>query len=239
MDRALLACVIAFASFFQTATAGAVAADLATIADGAIVDDDGDGFDSIDDRSLQVAFVDNGVLVRITRSAAEFDLEALPADASVESIVLEVRQVSIGSSHGPFEVWGYVGDGSLSLGDATAGATLLATGIASPNGPVSVEVTSFVSSLMAGDERYAGFVLKGVHESRWSDLLGFFHSTEYREFVDRDVNPVNASVLRFRAVPEPSTHVVILGALALFAASARGAGSARTDRSRARRREAR
>ncbi len=108
------------------------------------------------------------------RAILEFDLSLLAPGAVVTSALFSVTQNE--SNAQPGSVWrrfGYTGDGIAQLGDENVTGDVSLGDLVPTGGPgttYSVDVTSFIASLLAGSQDFAGFV---ITESAANDGFGF------------------------------------------------------------------
>jgi hypothetical protein len=187
-----------------------------------IVDNGANGFDSINASALYARFLDTTAR-EVSRGVLEFALSSFAGGTSAVA-ALELVQVSFGSAstQGAI-VYGYSGDGIVTLEDATAGTILLGqlppsnTG----NGPRSLDVSSFVSSLLASGASFAGFVLRfPIEEAYIAPFNGgtINISTNFTQWTDLSstVKPQLAVTL----VPEPQTWTLLAAGLLMLAGTA-------------------
>jgi PEP-CTERM motif len=168
---------------------------------------------------LQVREGSSGFLTDL-RSAIEFDLSTVPRNAMVSSALLEI---SVDEYQGYFdgtsnidplfEVNGYVGTGTVSLADMTAGSLLagpLDPGASEPY--FAIDVTSFVTSHLA--DQFAGFNLSEVDAPEIGDSIWFLGAGTSRAL---QVAPT----LVVTTVPEPSTLVLAVAGFSMLVVLAR------------------
>jgi hypothetical protein len=199
--------------------ASSAAAVTATFAN-TVIDNGGDGFDTINSSALFAGFVDTSAK-QISRGILEFPLSTF-ADGTAAVASLELVQVSFGSaSTQGAAVYGYSGDGLPSLDDASAGSLLgQLVPSNSGNGPRSLDVSGFVSGLLASGASHAGFVLRfPVEQTYVAPFNGgtMFVSTNFTQWADLGgtVKPQLAVVL----VPEPRTWTLFAAGLLMLGAA--------------------
>lgn len=115
-----------------------------------------DGFLSIGDGFLRTGFYPSH-----WRSAIEFDLAALGTSPSITSADLLLRDGG-SSLDGILNIWGYIGDGTIGLGDgAETGLLVGAVNIVAAAGiqDFSIDVTTFLQGAVDGGASYAGFLI--------------------------------------------------------------------------------
>lgn len=114
--------------------AQAAVVKLTPVADARVSDTDGDGvFESISTANIDRDF---GLVVRQfqdftptvdfeDRAVIEFDLSSVPTDIAIDTLTFDFRTTAFTSSSNTVTIFGYIGDGVVSLDDATVKATSL------------------------------------------------------------------------------------------------------------------
>ncbi len=114
---------------WSAASASAAPISFTTIADATIEDANANGtFDIVDGSGLGLnvrQFSIPGILE--DRSVAEFNLSSLPSGTTFSSAAVTIQIFGFVIPDALTDVFGYVGDGSTTLSDATAPGTLLAS----------------------------------------------------------------------------------------------------------------
>ncbi|MGV6819974.1 MAG: DNRLRE domain-containing protein [Parvularcula sp.] len=156
---------------FAPASAAVVTTDMTLTDDRNVNDSDGDGVgDALgpqDDGFLRVFGVGG-----VWRGLIEFDISSLAAGGSITNATLSLRDEGT-SQDGRIDVYGYAGDGTVSIADSGNLATLVASfTITQANGieDFALDVTSLLQSLYANGDSFAGFVL--VSESNSFNIGG-------------------------------------------------------------------
>lgn len=135
-----------------------------------------------------------------SRYALQFNLAALPADATVTQAVLRLHD-SRGASN--VFLYGYEGNGTFSSSSVTTGTQLLETQ-AGNIGPVNYDVGAFVETLPLTS--YAGFSLRQIPPS---DLHGSFDTSQ------NFFSPLlTITYSEPTPIPEPASLALFAGGLA-------------------------
>jgi hypothetical protein len=138
------------------------------------------------------------------RTALEFDISAVPAGSVINGATLTML---VGFVEGTRQValHGYVGDGTISLGDLSLNG-IVGNAALSPPGSQTLlfDSTAFINSLVAGGEPFAGFNIREDPANLSNFGVLYFLDAAPRLSVD----------FVARAVPEPS--VIWLLGVALF-----------------------
>lgn len=164
----------------------------------------------------------------LTVPALEFDISSIPSGATITSAGLRLRD-SVASGSESLELYGYLGNGTITDGDMTAGSLLFSF---TPNViATSYNVTSFIQSLVNGTPSWAGFNIRfpGAYNPL-TPTVGEF------EFFDNSLSlfPPQLTVeYTTTTVPEPSTWL-ILGAGIAVAVGWRGRSLSRQSTATAR-----
>ena len=108
------------------------------------------------------------------RGIVEFDVSTLKADPWV------FHAAVVGGTGGvwPLEIWGYIGDGNITLEDFNlAGATLLGTVVAGPADTWTVNVSTYINERIVAQDQYVGFVVRrsteGAGRTFWDPTTNF------------------------------------------------------------------
>lgn len=150
------------------------------------------------------------------RFAVEYNISAIPANATITLATLTFTEFVDGSPHGDgtgtiIQLHGYAGDGIVDLHDMVANNLLLSDISDGVKGTAVLPVTSFVTSLVNQGEPFAGFMCKSVTE-----LLSAYYQIQ---------DSPNLTI-SYTVVPEPGTALV--GVLLLGVATARRRRDQRT-----------
>lgn len=144
------------------------------LANGTVNDFPYDGaFDSItgglEARSSRVTYLNYYITKRIV---IEFDLSAISASVPVRSAVLHFTVIGLGHGGGGVRLnfHGYRGDGALTLADAVAGDSLIASMVVSSTGAHQIDLTGFVQQLMSSGSRIAGINIRTGNEAATSNM---------------------------------------------------------------------
>lgn len=210
----VLARVVLLCSCISASTASAVT--LAPIVDGSVRDVDVYGAKN----GVADSVLDGGLVQVLNvpsmedRGLVEFRMSEL-AGTTVSSAELVLP---VFDSNGPFpyaiDVFGYAGDGNLTLSDWSAGS-LLASFTFSGEAAVTVDATSFLGDALAHGWAYAGFNLRFASPSALDD------NGPYIAFGAHDCPPT--VILRVNETPEPGDSILILvGAFSLVGYSVWG-----------------
>lgn len=132
----------------------------------------------------------------IRRLGMEFDITALPPAANIGSATLKWFH-HLGT--GTFDVYGYSGNGTVSVADLNNLSTLLLTAVPQANWG-SMDVTTFIQSLKTSSASHAGFV--GTSNS---PISGHPH-IKSSEWTVVELRPQ----LIITQVPEPSTAMMAM-----------------------------
>ena len=183
-----------------------------------VIDNDGDGFDSTNNNALYADFLD-GAARSVSRGVLEFSLSSFAGgSAAIASLELDQVSYASGSTQGAL-VYGFSGDGIVTLADATAGTTLLGQFPPSNigNGPRSLDVSGFVSSLLASGASFAGFVLRFPIEESYTEPFngGTINiSTNFTQW--SDLRSTDKPQLAVTLVPEPRTWASLAAGLLML-----------------------
>jgi hypothetical protein len=164
---------------------------------------------SFQTNTLIYSFLDEPPSYLLGRAVFEFDLANRPGDLSLGHIELSLHQKETLGTPGSFSIYGFDGDGYFysDQGDQT----LLASGVEpDSNGLVALDVTPFVTDLVARGVPWAGFSIRGDHESSYVQD-GVLITSGFRSFADvlEDGGEL-APTLHFRDVPEPPAAAGVL-----------------------------
>lgn len=163
MKSKLLAAAI-FAAWASSATANAATVALTATAVGNVIDDNGGIADGVFDRTQATAVPEIDATNNFTyRAVIEFDVSPLPI-AAVNSAHLHW---DLGSATNPpvnVQLYGYAGDGILSVPDAQQ-SNLIATAVIPQFGDngvtsFSIDVSTFLASLITANDSFAGFMFR-------------------------------------------------------------------------------
>jgi hypothetical protein len=130
-------------------------------------------FDSIsgglEARSSRVTYLNYFVT---KRALIEFDLSAVSTSVAVRSAVLHFTVIGAGHGGGGVQLnfHGYPGDGAITLADATAGNSLVASTVVSTAGAHQVDLTAFVQQLISSGSRIAGLNIRTGNEAATSNV---------------------------------------------------------------------
>lgn len=224
MMRIRFAAALGLALAAASATVSADSLDFVAVADAEAFDTGGDGtFDVLDgsDLSLSVRnFKDLTVDPFEQRTLAEFDLGALPAGAVISGVSFRFQSIGFANSNTAVNVFGYAGDGTTTLADATAAAVLLGSydPVALGLGLQTVTLDLAAFSGLLGSSSIIGLRFEGILNTNAQ-----FASLEAAALLS-DVPPTLVVDFAGQAVPEPSSVVLAgLGVLGLagFARRAR------------------
>ena len=131
------------------------------------------------------------------RSALEFNISSVPSGFTIQSATLYLYASLSDANIG---VYGYIGNGTIELGDFT---DILPMTTAFDPGPVNViDVTGFVSGLFPSGTNFVGFQLKELNPPDYND---FFSSEAGIESLRPRLEIVYAPA----SVPEPSTMLLL------------------------------
>lgn len=173
-----------------------------------------DGFLSASDVYLRTGFYGTH-----WRSALEFDLSAIGTFTEVLSADLFLQDRGASRS-GTLNLWGYFGDGIISLDDATETGNLLGTMYINRSAGIqnfNLNVASFIQSAIDSDEQFAGFLIGAATPSGFGGAASDMCSSESASssWCDVPLLTIN-SVAPDQDVPEPSTLAVFaLGLIGL------------------------
>lgn len=175
-----------------------------------------DGFLSASDGFLRTGFAGSH-----WRSALEFDLSAIGTFTEVISaeLFLQDRGSSIS---GTLNLWGYFGDGLISLDDATETGNLLGTMLIDSGAGIqdfNINVASFIQSAINSDEQFVGFLIGAATASGVGGAASDMCAGAGGSYGSCDGNlpklTIN-SIQPTQDVPEPSTLAIFaLGLMAL------------------------
>jgi len=141
-------------------------------------------------------YVSVGDLIE-ARSALEFNISSVPSGFTIQSATLYLYASLSDANIG---VYGYIGNGTIELGDFT---DILPMTTAFDPGPVNViDVTGFVSGLFPSGTNFVGFQLKELNPPDYND---FFSSEAGIESLRPRLEIVYAPA----SVPEPSTMLLL------------------------------
>ncbi|HOX39304.1 MAG TPA: PEP-CTERM sorting domain-containing protein [Candidatus Brocadiia bacterium] len=137
------------------------------------------------------------------RPLMEFPLSAIPAGSTINSVGLLLYGQSATALL--CQLYGYAGDGVLTLGDEQASDLLASfSPMTGPNPPITVP-PSFIQGLINNGDPYAGFVIRAI----MPDPVNFWFSETSDGF-----SPT--LVVDYTPVPEPGSIALIgLGAVGL------------------------
>ena len=139
-------------------------------------------------------YVSVGDLIE-ARSALEFNISSVPSGFTIQSATLYLYASLSDANIG---VYGYIGNGTIELGDFT---DILPMTTAFDPGPVNViDVTGFVSGLFPSGTNFVGFKLRELIPPDYND---FFSS----EASDESLRPL--LVIEYTPVPEPGTMMLL------------------------------
>ncbi len=131
------------------------------------------------------------------RAVLEFDLSSIPAGSTVTSVVLDVWNSGANPYSAADFLYGYTGDGVVTLDDVIVDNKLP---LAGPKDPIDYEdVTAFLQSLVSSNAAHAGFMLR-------DDNLDSFR--DYYPYNPDNLTQSPQLVVSFSEtapVPEPST----------------------------------
>ncbi len=173
---------------------------------GTFRDEGRDGsYDTITD-SLAVEISENNFFNYSEAGAWEVDLSDLPA-FEITSITLEILN-SDGTNFDPYDLKHYIGDGVISIDDATAGALLVSEMSRNIGAIIEVDVTDLImdpATLAAG---YAGFSVEYT-----DPVKGYFRRKTIRG-AEGELYPTLR--VEFTPVPLPGSAWLLLSALGLL-----------------------
>lgn len=155
----------------------------------------------------------------VDRSALEFSLAGIGTGSTVNSAIFTIQSRGSSVGGGTFSFWGYSGDGAITSADASQTINLLATAATQSGQPLyTLDVTSFIQTLINAGDDFAGFLITVSPED------GFFGSDfvssegTFSSFPSSDLPNLTINFTEGQSVPEPST--IVLAGLALFGAAA-------------------
>jgi hypothetical protein len=137
----------------------------------------------------------------VFRGIYEFDLNAFAA-TTVNAQLLLRATYSLGVESVPAQLWGYIGNGSASAADFSAGSLLSDFNLAAA-GLYTLDVSAFVSAAIQNGFRYVGFNIRPNGDPYAND-------TSYQLGTPAE-GPT--STLQVAAVPEPSAAALLCLAL--------------------------
>ena len=143
---------------FGTAIAAPI--EIGATVDQTITDIDGDGVGD-DLLAANDVYLRTFGLTSVWRTAIEFDLSTFSPGDLVDSAILNLRDQGT-SSDGRIDVFGYVGDGTITTSDGSNTSSLVTSlNIVAANGTedFALDVTAFIEALIASGEAFAGFLL--------------------------------------------------------------------------------
>jgi len=135
------------------------------------------------------------VVTTEARSVLEFNIFAVPSGSTIQSAKLYLYASLFDENIG---VYGYVGNGTIELGDFTD--ILSQTATFSPALSNEIDVTPFVSGLFPSGTNFVGFQLRELIPPDYND---FFSS----EASDESLRPL--LVIEYTPVPEPGTMMLL------------------------------
>jgi hypothetical protein len=159
--------VVALVTFGSRATQ-ATTLDLSPTAVGSVVDDAGNIADGTFDRVISTSAPEVAASNNYTyRAVMEFDLSSIPVGAGLDCCVVKPQlHWTLGNSTNPpvdVQLYGYAGDGVLSVNDAYQSNLIATASIPQfdSNDPTfSINVASFLDAAVAAHYSFAGFMFK-------------------------------------------------------------------------------
>ena len=146
------------------------------------------------------------------RAAIEFPLFSIPANSIINSATLRMYVFSGGGvqgSTGTFNLFGYTGDGGISMNDYYSQQVLLTTfteGVPPAFGFTNFVVTSFIQNLNHSGSGYGGFLFQALSQNV---LVGF-------PGPGQPAYPQPILTVDFTPVPEPNRLIILAVAASLF-----------------------
>ncbi|QEG23013.1 hypothetical protein [Mariniblastus fucicola] len=185
--------------------------DFIAAADGDVLTFGGDSIDTVDTR---LQFQQSGGLIR--NVILEFDIGDLSPNAVINSASLNVVKdgnlANTGSNPAPVEIFGYVGDGNITLGDYDAPASSLGSG----------EIILGLSNGTALDFTLDTVLIQAIADSTGLLTLRLetnnFATVNFASTETTTAFAPPTLTLEISAVPEPSSAILIAGWLAGFCA---------------------
>lgn len=162
--RTLSLTVAVLATIIGAPAANASTVQIATTISRTIVDVGRDGFDTVSGQGL-VPFVGSNANA-VNRVASEYDLSAIPQGSTVNAANVAFDVGYFGSAN----IYGYFGDGSITVSDALNTSNLLYTFQNSYNnglgaGPISFDAAGFLQQALSAGAGFVGFLAVSTDES--------------------------------------------------------------------------
>ena len=95
------------------------------------------------------------------RTAIELDISSIPGGSTIESASLTFIH-NLSDTSRQLHIYGYQGDGSVTLDDFTIGELVASNDVISP---FQVDVTTFVQNLVDAEATYAGFSIREADDT--------------------------------------------------------------------------
>lgn len=150
------------------------------------------------------------------RSALEFSLAGIDGNVHSATFSIQSRGTAVGGA--TFSFWGYSGDGAITNADGGKTNTLLGTAATQSGQPLySLNVTSFIQSLVNSGTNYAGILItvSGQGGFHGSDFVS--SDSSWAPVSDRPALTVDFTAAPAQDVPEPASLALFAAALAAFA----------------------
>ncbi len=154
------------------------------------------------------------------RAALEFSLAGIGAGSNIGSASFSIQSRGTAIGGGVFQFYGYSGDGAITTADATQTFNLIGSTPTLGGQPLyTVDVTSFIQSLINSNATYAGILIKLATEGGFvgNDLVS--SEAIYGNIADAPKLVVNFT--EGQRVPEPASLALLGIALAGIAAARR------------------
>ena len=161
------------------------------------------------------------------RSALEFSLANIVPGAVIQSASFSVQSRGTAVSGGLFNIYGYSGDGVVTVADATQTATLIGSTPTQAGTPLyTIDATALIRSLVGTNASFAGFLITVSPQDQFfgNDLCSRESSAFVNEFCTAaDLPTLTVNYSAAATVPEPGT-------VALFGIAISGLASVRRRR---------
>jgi hypothetical protein len=145
------------------------------------------------------------------RAVLEFSISTIPTSSTINSATLTIYVWAGGGTmgtFGTFRLFGYTGDGAVSMDDYYAQQVLLNTfieGVPPTCGFTGFNVTSFIQNQSNGGSPYSGFLFQALSQ----DVLLGFGSPGPNSF------PLPTLDVKYTVVPEPDVPLLFLLAVVI------------------------